>query len=345
MKKKLRIVLAGLLLILVVAIIWQWELIGYGLMQGRGQFHVLWNARSVEEVMKDPAVPDTLKQKLRLVQEVRDFAVDSLGIRDADVYNTLFDQQGKDILWVVTACRPYSLEQKYWSFPVVGKVSYKGYFDYDRAVQERAALAEEGYDTYMRSVGAWSTLGWFKDPILSDMLFRGDGNLSNTVIHELTHGTIFVKDSLDFNENLATFIGHEGALRFMSWKWGKDSDRLQHYLSRYEGRHLFSEHMLRGLRQLDALYKSFPEGMEEADKEVAKQALIGEIVAATDTLPVENAADWRRFLERVEPNNAYFMSYERYRGEQLALASQLENRFNGNLKAFLAWYKEEHGVD
>lgn len=345
MKKKLRIVMAGLLLLLGIVIVWQWELIGYGLLQGRGQFHVLWNARSVEEVMQDPAAPDTLKEKLRLVQEVRDFAIDSLGIRNTDVYNTLFDQQGKDILWVVTACKPYSLEQKYWSFPIVGKVSYKGYFDYERVQKEEAALAAAGYDTYVRSVGAWSTLGWFQDPILSNMLFRGDGELSNTVIHELTHGTIFVKDSLDFNENLATFIGHEGALRFMSRKWGEDSERLQHYLNRYEGRHLFSEHVLRGLRRLEALYKDFPEGMEDTEKEVAKQALISEIIAQTDTLPIENAAGWRRFLENVKPNNAYFMSFERYRGEQAALADQLNQRFNGDLRAFLAYYKKEHGVD
>lgn len=345
MKRTLRIVLAGLFLVLLIATLWQRELIDYGLMQGKGQLNVLWNARPVEEVMRDPATPDTLRQKLRLVQEVRDFAIDSLGIRNTDNYNTLFDQQGKDILWVVTACRPYSLEQKYWTFPVVGEVSYKGYFDYDRALQEKAVLAQEGYDTYVRSVGAWSTLGWFKDPILSNMLFRGDGELSNTLIHELTHGTIFVKDSLDFNENLATFIGHEGALRFMSWKWGENSAPLQEYKNRYEGRHLFSEHVLRGLRKLDLLYKGMPEGMPLADKAAAKEALITEIIMQTDTLPLENAAHWRNLLEKAAPNNAYFMAFERYRGEQAAMAQQLERDFKGNLNAFLAYYKKEHGVD
>jgi predicted aminopeptidase len=345
MKRALRFVLAGLMLLLLIVAVWQRELLDYGVMQGRGQFNVLWNARPVEEVMQDPATPDSLRQKLRFVQEVRDFAVNSLGIRNTDNYNTLFDQQGKDILWVVTACRPYSLEQKYWTFPIVGKVSYKGYFDYERALQEEAVLAGEGYDTYVRSVGAWSTLGWFKDPILSNMLFRGDGELSNTVIHELTHGTIFVKDSLDFNENLATFIGHVGALRYMSWKWGEDSPALQAYKNRYEGRHLFSEHMLRGLRELEQLYEGFPETMPETEKEKAKQALFGEIVARTDTLPVENAGRWGRFLEKMGPNNAYLMSFERYRGEQNALARQLESQFNGNLKAFLAYYKKEHGVE
>ena len=339
MRRTLRNVLLGLLGIIIILAVWQWELIDYGIMQGKGQFRVLWNARPVEEVLEDPAVPDSLKQKLLLVQEVRDFAVDSLGIKPSRNYSTLFDQQGKDILWVVTACPPYSLEQKQWTFPVVGQVSYKGFFDYKRALEEKAELAEEGYDTYLRSVGAWSTLGWFRDPIMSNLLFRGDGELINTTIHELTHGTIFVKDSLDFNENLATFIGHQGAIRFISAKWGKDSEILREYLNRYEGRHLFSEHILRGLRQLEKLYSSFTASMPIEEKELAKQAYIERIIENTDTLQIEQAADYKRFLEKIEPNNAYFMSYERYRGEQTALQRQLYSQFNGNLEAFLQYYK------
>ena len=338
-------VLLILLVVVVVLGIWQWELIDYGIMQGRGQLNVLWNARSVEEVLKDPATPDSLKEKLLLVREVRDFAEDSLGIRRTDNYTTLFDQQGQDILWVVTAVKPYSLEQMEWRFPVVGKVSYKGFFDYERAMQEEAALKEAGYDTYVRSVGAWSTLGWFSDPIMSNLLFRGDGELINTIIHELTHGTIFVKDSLEFNENLATFIGHEGALRFMANKWGKDSERLEAYKNRYEGRHLFSEHMLRGLRQLEKLYDSFAADMPVREKEEAKQNLISQIIEKTDTLSVANVEGYKKFLEKIEPNNAYFISYARYRGDQEVLRSQLEHRFNGELEDFLAFYKRKHGVD
>lgn len=341
MKRTLRYLLTGLLLIIIILAVWQRELISYGIMQGKGQFNVLWNARPVEEVLEDPAVPDSLRQKLLLVQEVKEFAVDSLGIKPSGNYNTIFDQQGKDVLWVVTACRPYSLEQKQWTFPVTGQVSYKGYFDYERALREKAELAEEGYDTYLRSVGAWSTLGWFRDPVMSGMLFRGDGELVNTVIHELTHGTIFVKDSLDFNENLATFIGHHGAVRYMSHYWGPDSERLQEYLSRNEGRQQFSEHMLRGLRQLGKLYESFPERMPAEQKEIAKQALIEKITEKTDTLGIPQATEYRKFLKRIEPNNAYFMSYERYRGEQEILEQHLEERFNGNISAFLGYYKNK----
>ncbi|WP_017732836.1 aminopeptidase [Nafulsella turpanensis] len=343
MRSIIRRVLLGLLLVMVILVVWQWPLINYGIMQGKGQFEVLWNARDVEEVLKDPQVPDSLKQKLLLVQEVRDFAVDSLGVSESENYTTLYDQQGEDILWVVTAVKPYSLKQKQWTFPVVGTVSYKGYFDYERALKEQAELAAEGYDTYLRSVGAWSTLGWFQDPILSNMLFRGDGNLINTIIHELTHATIFVKDSLDFNENLATFVGHEGALRFITHKWGPDAELLETYQENYRGRHLFSEHMLRGLRQLGRLYESFPEGMPVAEKEAAKQDLINEIIAKTDTLPIENASGYRKYLEEKEPNNALFMSYDRYRGEQEALAKQFEEQFDGDIEQLLEYYKEQFG--
>lgn len=341
MKGTLRLVLTGILLLIVILAVWQRELLDYGIMQGKGQFNVLWNARPVEEVLEDPAVPDSLKEKLLLVQEVKEFATDSLGIKPSENYTTLFDQQGEDILWVVTACRPYSLEQKQWTFPVTGQVSYKGYFDYQRALQEKAALAEEGYDTYLRSVGAWSTLGWFRDPVMSGMLFRGDGELVNTIIHELTHGTIFVKDSLDFNENLATFIGHEGAIRYMSQKWGPNSEKLQEYISRNKGRQLFSEHMLRGLRQLEKLYESFSEKMSVEQKEMAKQALIEKITEKTDTLNIPQVEGYRKFLEHIEPNNAYFMSYKRYRGDQGVLQQQLEEGFNGNLSAFLGFYKNK----
>lgn len=343
MKRKIRFILTALLLVMILLAFWQRELLDYGIMQGRGQLNVLWNARPVQEVLHDPAAPDSLKEKLLLVQEVRDFAVGALGIRPTENYTTLFDQQGKDILWVVTACPPYSLESKQWDFPIVGQVSYKGFFDYERGLEEKAALAAKGYDTHIRSVGAWSTLGWFKDPILSNLLFKGDAELANTIIHELTHGTLFVPDSLDFNENLATFIGHHGALRFIALKWGAESDLMQQYRDRYQGRHLFSEHMLRGLRQLDELYSSFPEGMTVEKREAAKQAMIGQIIEQTDTLAVANAGGYKKRLESIAPNNAYFMSYERYRGEQDVLEKELENRFKGNLKAFLQHYKKVFG--
>lgn len=330
-------------MLIVALAIWQRELLDYGLMQGRGQFEVLWNARPLEEVMEDPSVPDSLKQRLLLVGEVRDWGVENLGLQETDNYTTLYDQKGEEILWLLTASRPYKLENKEWSFPVVGTVSYKGFFDQERALAEQAALDAEGWDTHIRTVSAWSTLGWFRDPILSNMLFRPEGDLINTILHELTHATVFVKDSLTFNENLASFIGHKGTVGYLNAQKGENAAQLQKYLERYEDRQVFSNHVLRGLGRLDSLYNSFSEQMSTAEKEQKKKELIQQIVEETGELPLHRAEEWQRFFAMQEPNNAYFMSYERYSGGLDELESQFQQRFGGDLHAFLAYYKQRHG--
>ncbi|WP_236612875.1 aminopeptidase [Cesiribacter andamanensis] len=328
---------------LLVLILWQRELISYGLMQGRGQLEVLWNARPLEEVLQDPAVPDSLKQRLLLIGDIREWGVARLGLKETNNYTTLYDQKGQEILWVITACHPYKLENREWRFPVVGTVSYKGFFDHERALAEKAELDAAGWDTHIRPVSAWSTLGWFRDPILSNMLFRPEGDVANTVLHELTHATIFVKDSLMFNENLASFIGHQGALLFLKDRFGPQGEPLQRYQERYQDRHLFSQHVLRGLSRLDSLYSSFPESLPEPQKQAQKQALIQQIIDETAALPLHRAEDWRRFFAEQQPNNAYFMSYERYSGGLEELETAFEEEFGGDLTQFLTYYKKRYG--
>ena len=118
-------------------------------------------------------------------------------------------------MWVVMACEPFALKPKEWKFPIIGSVPYKGFFKKERAEALKAELEKEGWDVMVRNPGGWSTLGWFTDPILSKMLMRSEGDLANLIIHEMSHATIFVKDSVEFNENLATFIGDRGAELFL----------------------------------------------------------------------------------------------------------------------------------
>ena len=209
-----RIFLA-LFVIALVIVVAQWELVRYGIEQGRGQLRIIWNAKPVDEYLRSPSFPDSLKEKLRLINEVRRFAIDSLGLKDTENYRTLYDQKGEEVMWVVMASEPFRLKAKEWTFPVVGSVPYKGFFDREKAIRLRDELEKEGWDVNIRNPGGWSTLGWFTDPILSGMLDRSDGDLANLIIHEMSHATIFVKDSIDFNENLATFIGDRGAEQFL----------------------------------------------------------------------------------------------------------------------------------
>src|SRR5690606_6460867 len=161
--KRLFIALGVLLIVLTLA---YWELVTYGVMQARGQLHIIWNARPVEEYLASQHFPDSLKQKLELITRVRKYAIDSLGLKDTRNYKTLYDQQGREIMWVVMASEPYALKAKEWTFPVIGAVPYKGFFDREKALALASDLEAEGLDVNVRNPGGWSTLGWFTDPIL-----------------------------------------------------------------------------------------------------------------------------------------------------------------------------------
>src|SRR5690606_37209971 len=115
---------------------------------------------------------------------------------------------------------------------IVGKVSYKGFFKEEDAEREAIRLEEMGYETKIRIVNAWSTLGWFKDPIMTSMLEDEPGDIANVIIHELSHGTIYVKNDAEYSENLANFIGDMGSYWFLESKYGKGSDE---YLDFYHG--------------------------------------------------------------------------------------------------------------
>ncbi|HEY5919207.1 MAG TPA: aminopeptidase, partial [Chryseolinea sp.] len=151
--------LAGLFIALVVLIVIFWDLLSYAVRQGYGQFRIIWNARPVEEFLTDPEFPDSLKARLNFIAEVRRYSVDSLGLKDTENYKTMFDQNGKEIMWVVMACEKFRLKPKEWEFPIVGAVPYKGFFDEKRASDLKQELEKEGWDVVVRNPGGWSTLG------------------------------------------------------------------------------------------------------------------------------------------------------------------------------------------
>ena len=336
---------SGVLLLLLL--VWQHELVWYGISQAQGQLRIVWNARPIEEVMSDPTVADSLKQKIALVQRVREFAIDSLGVNNSDSYHTLYDQQGKPVLWVVTACESFSLEDKKWSFPIVGTFSYKGFFEYDQAVALRHELSGQGYDTGIRTVNAWSTLGFLDDPILSGLLFRTEGEVANTIIHELTHATIFVKNDLKFNENLASFVGDKGAEAYLAYAYGLSSEPYQAYDNYRTDRQKYFEHMLRGTQQLDSLYKGLAAVADSTTKANQKKQLITQILQKADTLSLRSPR-YRRLLHRLQqpealPNNTFFKAFVRYQGASDSLEQVFQTRFDGDIKDYLMHLKNQYG--
>lgn len=316
----------------------------YGLRMAKGQLSIVMNARPVSEVLSDAAVPDSVKNRLRLVEEIRRFAFDSIGLKRNDNYTTFYDQQGKRLIYVVTACEPYALKPYNWEFPVLGEVPYKGFFDKARAEKEQQKLKVSGYDTDIGGASGWSTLGWFKDPVLSQMLQYSDGDLAELIIHELTHGTLFVKDSVEYNENLASFIGYKGALWFLESKYGKDSPQYQEYTEGRSFQKSRTDFMLQCARSLDSLYRQMPATWPQERKAKTKTdfyALL-KIRAASPSLGADSLFP-ARFEKRMRTSgNTIFMQYLRYESKQTDFETEY-SRFSG-LKKYLGWLLTKYGA-
>ncbi|MBO6761325.1 MAG: aminopeptidase, partial [Roseivirga sp.] len=251
-KKILKWVGLSLLLIIIVLGVWQRELVAYGWLQLKGQLNVVNNAIPLEEFMELPTTTEEQKKKVEIVLEAKQFAFEELGINYSENYSKIFDQQGKPSMYVVTACDPYYFRPRMWKFPVVGSVPYKGFFELEKAREEANRIkTEEAIEVDIRTAGGWSTLGWFQDPVLSNMLNRSEGDLASLIIHELTHGTLFVKDSVTFNENLASFIGDKGAVMFLEKKYGKGSAQVTDYQQSLKDEVTFKNYMLGAAQHLD----------------------------------------------------------------------------------------------
>jgi predicted aminopeptidase len=320
------------------------KLVTYIAKQGTGQLRILRNARPISEMLQDPNVSDSLKNKLLLVQQIKQFAYDSLGLKPSKNYNTFYDQKGKPILWVAVGSHAYKMEAYQWKFPILGKMPYKGYFKEEEAIKEANRLTQKGFDSRVATVSAWSTLGYFKDPILSQMLNQSEGQIARLVIHELTHSTLFIKGNVQFNENLATFVGDEGAKQYLKNKYGAESAEYKQYIGELNDVVLFSEHILRGAKKLDSLYARFTPGLPDSSKKEQKYKLIEQIINELDTISFYENITFSRLKSKL-PNNAFFMGYITYHHDQGEIWDEFKNSFNSDFRAYLNFLQKKYGVN
>ncbi|MBW2059427.1 MAG: aminopeptidase [Deltaproteobacteria bacterium] len=190
---------------------------------GWGEAKIVLRSRPNDRVLGDPAVEESTKEKIRLVMEAKAYGEKSIGLDRTSNFSTFYQVEGPSLLYVVTASRKDRLEAYSWWFPITGRVTEKGFFGYRDALKEKERLRARGLDVYVQGAQAYSTLGWFKDPIFSTMLDQDPAMVVNVVLHEMTHATVFFKGELDFNEQLATFVGGQGSVDFTGIKFGAGS--------------------------------------------------------------------------------------------------------------------------
>lgn len=186
----------------------------YLLRAGWEEAKILRSRTEIEEVVRDSAAPDALRNKLRLVRNARDYAERSLGLDAGSTFTSYAELESDTLVLLVSAAPRFRLAWKTWWFPIVGDVPYRGYFDVEAARDEAERLGEQGYDTWVRPTSAFSTLGWLPDPVLSTTLRDDSVGIVQTVIHEITHTTWFPSGEAQFNESFANFAGHVGAIGF-----------------------------------------------------------------------------------------------------------------------------------
>jgi predicted aminopeptidase len=223
--------------------------------QAVGAIRILRGRVAIDRKLEE-RLPLREREGLRWVARVREFASRELGLEPGDSYTTYYDTGGAPISTMVCATHPLALEPYRWCFPITGCVPYLGYFEPERAEEEKDRLRQEGWDAIVLPVDAFSTLGWFSDPVLSTTLSKTKGEIADLLIHELTHRTIYFKNDTRFNESLAEVVAHEGTVRLLAREFGEDSRELAEYRERLEGDEVRDAIMDRLWSDLDALYRS-----------------------------------------------------------------------------------------
>lgn len=278
---------------------------GYVMRVGWEEARILAKRQPIEAALGDSTISPELRGKLDLVRQVRVFAERRLGLDAGRSYRSFTRLDRDTLVMVVSAAPELELRWKTWWFPIVGRLPYKGFFDFDAARREAEALEADGYDTYVRPSAAFSTLGWFPDPVLSPSL-RGDSlSVAETVIHEITHTTFFPKGEARFNESFANFVGHVGAIEFFCAGLA-DPARCEQAHDRWHDVRVFGRFFQTLREPLEALYAS---DLPADEKRLRKREIIE---AAADRFRDHVVSEFRggsyRSLDPAAIDNAWLLS-------------------------------------
>jgi predicted aminopeptidase len=270
---------------------------------------LLWHRQPISDVLTRSDLAAETRAKLETVLAVRKFAADRLGLNVGGAYKTLTQVDSGAIVWIVMAAPRTSLTPYTWWFPIVGAVPYRGYFSHDDANVEAAGLEARGFDTHVRAAVAFSSLGFFNDPLLSNLLKLDRVELAGVIIHELFHRTYFLASNVMFDESAATYVGSRGAVEFFSATEGANSAAAIAARGVYESDLKFAAFLLQEEARLLRLYQS---GLPE--DEILKRRTPIFVGINQDYAKLKpTLSGLERFdLDREKLNNAVLLNYLLY---------------------------------
>ncbi|MGE0080347.1 MAG: aminopeptidase [Thiohalomonadaceae bacterium] len=245
--------------------------LGYYSQAVGGHLDIMLRARPLDRVIEDPREPEVVRDRLRIARDARMFAAAQLGLPLNRSYERYVDVGRPAVTWNVTATPALSVQPVEWCYPVAGCFSYRGYFSRSDAQRYAESLRERGFDVYVSGASAYSTLGWFDDPLLSTMLRRSEAELVATLFHELAHQKLYLRGDSAFNESFAVAVAEEGVRR-----WFHGSEKYVNYVRDQERLRAVASLLVGARERLAAVYA---EDIPDAEKLARKRDVLAKLRA------------------------------------------------------------------
>ena len=279
-----------------------------------GHLKVMANARPVEDWLADPTTDAQLRQRLETARRIRAFASKELGLPDNGSYLAYAELNRPAVVWNVFAAPVFSVEPKAECFPFTGCVSYRGFYSEADARRHAEKLRADGYDVHVGGVPAYSTLGWFDDPLLSTFIRYPDAQLARLVFHELSHQLVYAKGDTTFNESFAVTVEEEGVRRWLEAE-GRSGE-------------------LEAFRATQARQREFARRVSQTRERLA---VVYRTSESRESMLEQKRGEWQRLRQSypgipAEPNNAFLASIAAY--TELVPAFEQLLAESGSLEAF-----------
>lgn len=287
------------------------------------QTKILRSRQPIGKVIENVATPEKVKEKLAYSQKAQKFAKD-FGLNCKKNFQTYVQLNRPYVTYLLIASHKYEIKAKTWWFPIVGSFPYKGFFSETDAQNAAFRLEEKGYDTYTRGVSAYSSLGWFREPILSSMLHQNKHTLAETIFHECFHSTFFIKNNVALNEQLATFFGHKILIEFL--KTNDHQNQIAIEKKSWQDQKIFSSFLEKTLKTADQMYSE-----KKTQKEVLAKIQRDYMSTLKPQLKVLNYD--RFFMKNL--NNAKLAARKTYFHKFEKLEEILKDKYEMNASLFL----------
>lgn len=284
---------------------------GYVMRAAYEESKILCGRRDIKKVIADEGTNAEIRRKLILVEDARNYA-EKIGLKPGQSFTKFYQLDREVLAWVLMGSKKDSFGLKTWWFPIVGSVPYKGFFEKEDAESASEELKKKDFETWLRPTEAFSTLGWFNDPVMSTTLNNSDARIVNTVLHESLHSTVWIKDSVPFNESLANFIGNEAGVNYFESRLNENlsdqtlKDSLEKGLAEAKGTLAISYELNNILHELYSELETLYNSSKSHEEKVAERSIIFDRVMG----PVRQRYPGLKILKEV--NNAEIMQLRIY---------------------------------